>query len=44
MEILARYLERTDRPVIAPVRARDQAEATSRLRDTAACLFGDEDA
>jgi thioester reductase-like protein len=44
MEILARYLERTDRPVIAPVRARDEAEATSRLRATAACLFGDEDA
>ena len=44
MEILARYLERTDRTVIAPVRARDEAEATSRLRDTAACLFGDEDA
>ena len=44
MEILARYLERTDRTVIAPVRARDEAEATRRMRDTAACLFGDEDA
>src|SRR3954451_11181176 len=44
MEILARYLERTDRPVITPVRARDQAEATTRLRDTAACLFGDAEA
>jgi long-chain acyl-CoA synthetase len=41
MEILARYLERTDRPVIAPVRARDEAEATERLRATVACLFGD---
>jgi long-chain acyl-CoA synthetase len=44
MEILARYLERTDRPVIAPVRARDEDEATARLRGTVGCLFGDEDA
>ena len=44
MEILARFLERTDRTVIAPVRARDEAEATERLRGTVACLFGDEDA
>lgn len=44
MEILARYLERTGRPVIAPIRARDGAEATARLRATVACLFGDEDA
>jgi long-chain acyl-CoA synthetase len=44
MEILARYLERTDRPVIAPVRARDGAEAAERLRGTVACLFGDEQA
>jgi thioester reductase-like protein len=44
MEILARYLERTDRPVIATVRAADEAEAAARLRGTVACLFGDEDA
>ena len=34
MEILARYLERTDRPVYAAVR-RDEAEAGARLRDDA---------
>jgi thioester reductase-like protein len=44
MEILARYLERTDRQVIATVRAADEAEATARLRGTVACLYGDEDA
>jgi len=44
MEILARYLERTDRPVIATVRASGEAEADARLRGTIACLFGDEDA
>jgi thioester reductase-like protein len=43
MEILARYLERTDRPVIATVRAADEAEAAARLRGTVACLFGEED-
>ena len=44
MEILARYLERTDRPVYATVRASDAAQAQARLRATVACLFGDEDA
>lgn len=44
MEILARYLERTDRPVIAPVRARDEDEAATRLRATVKCLCGDENA
>lgn len=32
MELLARYLERTDRTVYALVRARDDAEAQARLR------------
>lgn len=36
MELLARYLERTDRTVYALVRARDDAEAHARLRATAA--------
>jgi long-chain acyl-CoA synthetase len=44
MEILARYLERTERPIYATVRAADEAEAKARLRGTVACLFGDEDA
>jgi len=44
MEILARYLERTDRTVFATVRAAGEAEAQSRLRDTTECLFGDRDA
>jgi long-chain acyl-CoA synthetase len=34
MELLARYLERTDRPVYALVRAHDDAEAQARLRET----------
>jgi long-chain acyl-CoA synthetase len=41
MEILARYLERTDRPVYAAVRARDAAEADARLRSAVECMFGD---
>jgi long-chain acyl-CoA synthetase len=44
MEILARYLERTDRHVIAPIRAHGEAQAAERLRGTVACLFGDEGA
>jgi thioester reductase-like protein len=40
MEILARYLERTDRPVYVAVRARDDAEADARLRTTLASLCG----
>jgi long-chain acyl-CoA synthetase len=35
MELLARYLERTDRPVIALVRGRDDREAAARLRAAA---------
>ena len=42
MEILARYLEHTDRPVYALVRASDQGVATRRLRRTLRCLFGPE--
>jgi len=42
MEILARYLEHTDRPVYALVRASDQGVATRRLRRTLQCLFGTE--
>jgi long-chain acyl-CoA synthetase len=34
MELLARYLERTDRTIYALVRARDDAEAQARLRAT----------
>ena len=44
MEILARYLERTDRQVYAAVRGRDAAEAQGRLRNAVQCMFGDEDA
>jgi long-chain acyl-CoA synthetase len=44
MEILARYLERTDRPVYALVRGRDDEEAGARLRNTIECLYGDENA
>jgi thioester reductase-like protein len=40
MEILARYLERTDRPVYALVRARDQQQADERLRETVATVCG----
>ena len=40
MEILARYLERTDRPVYAAVRGRDRAEAEARLRTAVQCMFG----
>jgi nucleoside-diphosphate-sugar epimerase len=44
MEILARYLERTDRPIYAAVRGRDRAEAEERLRNTVECMFGNPDA
>jgi long-chain acyl-CoA synthetase len=42
MEILARYLEHSDRPVYALIRASDQSVATRRLRRTLRCLFGPE--
>jgi thioester reductase-like protein len=38
MQLLARYLERTDRHVYALVRARDELEANRRLRATLAAL------
>jgi long-chain acyl-CoA synthetase len=41
MELLARYLQRTDRRIYALVRARDPNEAAARMRDTCAWLFGD---
>jgi thioester reductase-like protein len=44
MELLARFLERTRRPVYALVRADDDAAAQVRLREVAARLFRDESA
>jgi thioester reductase-like protein len=44
MEVLARYLERTDARVCAPVRAGDHHEAQDRIRDVLGTLFGDRDA
>jgi thioester reductase-like protein len=40
MELMARYLERTDRPVYALIRAPDQKAANGRLRDTLTTVFG----
>lgn len=40
MELLARYLERTDRRVYALVRGRDEGEAGERMRRTLLDLFG----
>ena len=40
MELLARYLERTDRRVYALVRGADDREAAERLRGALRCLFG----
>jgi thioester reductase-like protein len=44
MEILTRFLERSDRPVYAMLRAGDQATAAERLRHTMKSLFGSDDA
>jgi long-chain acyl-CoA synthetase len=44
MEVLYRYLTRTDRTVYVPVRASDDHAATSRLNDTVASLFSDTEA
>ncbi len=44
MEILARYLERTDASIHVAVRARDANEAEVRVGDTLECLFGRRDA
>lgn len=40
MELLARYLERTDRRVYALVRGRDEGDAGERIRRTLLDLFG----
>jgi long-chain acyl-CoA synthetase len=42
MELLARFLERTERPVYALVRADDERQAQARLRAAVRCLLGDE--
>jgi thioester reductase-like protein len=42
MELLARYLERTDRRVYALVRSANEREATARVKQTLRCLFGAE--
>jgi thioester reductase-like protein len=44
MEILARYLEHTDRRVYAAVRAPDRAAAEERLRQAVRCMVGNPDA
>jgi long-chain acyl-CoA synthetase len=44
MEVLARYLERTDRDIYALVRAPSQHAADARVRGTLRTLFGDEGA
>ena len=44
MEVLARYLERTDDSVFVTVRARDNAEVDRRVGATLACLFGSDGA
>lgn len=43
MEVLARFLERTDRRVFALVRAGGEEEARERLGDTLSTLFGRQD-
>jgi thioester reductase-like protein len=43
MELLARYLERTDRPVFTLVRAADADEAKERMRSTLRALLGRSD-
>jgi thioester reductase-like protein len=43
MELLARYLERTDRPVFTLVRAADADEAKERMRSTLRTLLGRSD-
>jgi thioester reductase-like protein len=43
MELLARYLERTDRTVYALIRARDAEEAQNRLRAAARTVVGEPD-
>jgi thioester reductase-like protein len=40
MELLARYLERTDRPLYVLVRGTNERAAATRVERTLACLFG----
>ncbi|HXW58564.1 MAG TPA: SDR family oxidoreductase [Solirubrobacteraceae bacterium] len=42
MEVLARYLEQTDRQVYTIVRAVDDRQAAARLRQALVCMFGDD--
>jgi thioester reductase-like protein len=42
-EILLRYLERSDRPIYALIRAENDLQATERLRSILVSLFGDAD-
>src|SRR4051794_15341542 len=42
VQLLARYLERTDRTVYALVRAEDEEAAGKRLRDKLSALLGDD--
>jgi thioester reductase-like protein len=44
MEVLARYLERTDRQIFTLVRAADEQEAAARLRSTVGSLLGTDEA
>jgi nucleoside-diphosphate-sugar epimerase len=44
MEVLARFLDRTEEPVCALVRAEDDHAAAERLRGVMAALYGDPDA
>jgi thioester reductase-like protein len=44
MEVLARWLERTERPIVLLVRAADDEEARGRLRSIMATLYDHEDA
>jgi thioester reductase-like protein len=44
MEVLARYVERTDRELYVLIRARDDDEAEARLRSTMGTLYGSETA
>src|SRR5258708_32311152 len=40
MEVLGRYLERSEQRIITPVRAANDAAATERIRGTLRGLFG----
>jgi thioester reductase-like protein len=44
MEVLARYVERTDRELYVLVRAGDDAEAAARVRTTMGSLYGSDEA